>query len=70
MIKLSINPQLENAIKQAVKDVNQKPTLANRLIAWIDAMSHRELSKDEMHQFLDTSRNAIQSLEFEDTDEN
>ncbi|RUT07625.1 hypothetical protein DSM106972_018850 [Dulcicalothrix desertica PCC 7102] len=56
---MSLDPEIIQAIKDAVAEENQPETVANRLIAWLKGMCNSSLSLDEHSVFIDTVRQAI-----------
>jgi hypothetical protein len=48
---MGLDPALEDAIRQAVREQGQKPALAERLIAWLVALGQGDLSVNDADAF-------------------
>jgi hypothetical protein len=58
-MKLTINNELKNGIETATKEFDQAPALAQRLVAWLNDMSQRDLTKQEHSRHLENVRKAV-----------
>lgn len=58
-MKLPINDELKRGIERAVSELQQPSAVAQRLVAWLNEMSQRELTKTENSRYLQGVKNAI-----------
>ena len=65
---MAIDEELKVAIKKSASESGQPESMHNRLIAWLDALSDRDLSVQEQDEHLDSVLSSIQLKE--DADEN
>ena len=56
---MSINDELRRGVERAIRDIGQPANLSSRLVAWLNEMSQRELSKQEHSRHLLNVRNAV-----------
>lgn len=58
-MSVEIDSALEAAVNEVVKELGQPETTANRLIAWLKAMSTGEQTADEKEQFLERALSTL-----------
>lgn len=69
-MKLPINEELKRGIERATRDLGQPASLSQRLVAWLNEMSERELTKQDQSRHLSIVRSAVGGLGGEEQDEN
>ena len=50
---MEIDPEIECAIAQAVKELDQSEKVAHSLIAWVKEQSNRDISDTDKHKHLE-----------------
>ena len=55
----NLDGEVSKAIQEAVRETGQPDKVANRLVAWLNAMSASDLSADDEREYLATVRDAI-----------
>ncbi len=58
-MSVEIDSALEAAVNEVVKEMGQPEATANRLIAWLKAMSTGEQTADEKEQFLERALSTL-----------
>lgn len=48
---MALDAALEEAVRQAVKEQGQKPALAERMIAWLEALGEGDLAIEDQDGF-------------------
>lgn len=65
---MALDPALENALQRAVAEAGQESPLAQRLIAWLKALSAGESSEEQDLSFYNSVMEAIGTTEVSDAD--
>lgn len=60
---MALDPALEGAIRQAIREQGQKPALAERMIAWLEALGQGELSPADADAFYARTIGAVSAGE-------
>lgn len=68
-VKMSLDEEIKKAIQDSVQEMSQPDSVAQRLIAWLEAMSNSQLSATEKSQRLDLIYQAINIEELENSNE-
>lgn len=65
---MALDTALEDAIKQAVAEAKQPSAVADRLIAWLEALGEGDVSPEQKDAFYTRLMSAVTSGEEEDAD--
>ena len=65
---MALDAALEEAIRQAVREQDQKPALAERMIAWLEALGQGDLSTADADAFYARTIGAVAAGEVPDAD--
>lgn len=65
---MALDAALEAAIKQAVKEEGQKPVLAERLLAWLEALGQGGQSPTDADAFYARTIGAVSAGEHQSAD--
>jgi hypothetical protein len=65
---MALDPALEEAVRKAVKEQGQKPALAERMIAWLEALAQGNLSPADADAFYARTVGAVVAAEAQDAD--
>lgn len=57
---MAADPEVVNALKQAVEEQNQPAGLEKALVAWLNAMSLNELDQGDHRRYLESVKHAVQ----------
>jgi len=66
---LSINEELKRGIQRAAGELDQSDKLSQRLIAWLNEMGQRELTKQEHSRHLVSVQSAVDTSNIGEDDE-
>lgn len=58
---MELDQELVRAVEEAVKQVNQSPAVATRIIKWLEGLSMGDISAADMDEFLKRTLNSIKS---------
>ena len=56
-----LDQELVKAVEEAVKQANQSPAVASRIIKWLEGMSKGDISRADMDEYFKMTLNSIQS---------
>lgn len=56
-----LDQELIRAVEEAVHQAGQPPTVASRIIKWLEGMSKGDISNADMDEFLRTTLSSIKS---------
>lgn len=56
-----LDQELVKAIEESVKEVNQPPAVASRIIKWLEGMSKGDLSRGDIDEYFKMTLNSIKS---------
>jgi len=65
---MSLDPALEGAIRQAVREQGQKPALAEKMIAWLEGLGQGGMSATDGDGFYARTMAAVSAEEANDAD--
>lgn len=65
---MGIDPALEEAVQSAVDELGQPRPVANRVIAWLRALSEGETSEDRDLQFYENILDELDAREVDSED--
>jgi len=65
---MALDPALEDAVQRAVAELGESKQSAQRLIAWLKALSNGESSEDQDLSFYNNVMGAIASAEAKSAD--
>lgn len=57
---MAADPEVVNALKQAIQEQNQPASLEKALVAWLNAMSENELDQGDHRRHLESVKHAVQ----------
>jgi predicted outer membrane protein len=57
---MAADPEVVNALKQAVQEQSQPASLEKALVAWLNAMSENELAPGDHIRHLESVKHAVQ----------
>ena len=56
-----LDQELVKAVEEAVKQTNQSPAVASRIIKWLEGMSKGDISRADMDEYFKMTLNSIKS---------
>ena len=61
---MPLEPELEKSVQQVTSDMGLSESVSKRLVAWLEEMSHSEVSNEDMNKFFDQTIDALGVEEF------